>query len=112
MRLASKEFPRGQHKLAYQVSKILRSAKSELEILQQSLNDLAVKCGFEIGQGSVEPETIKTYNKEAAIFMKDTTCEIWGHEIDIENLAHVDISPLDLANLDWLIVENPAEGGQ
>lgn len=114
IRLAQSEFPKDKHKLAYKLSRIIRSAKTEIETLSQWLNELMVKCGFEPGAQDVPPERLKDYNETAKAFMNETLCEVWGDPIKFEEIAGaVAVSPFDLAALDWLIIEGDStEGGQ
>lgn len=105
VKLAQTELPKDKHKLAYKLSRIVKSAKIEIDALGESLNDLMRKCGFEPGSGEVAPEKLKDYNDQARTFMKETTCDLWGDPFKLDDLADVSITPFDLALLDWLIVE-------
>jgi hypothetical protein len=114
VRLTSKELPKEQHKLAYKLSRVMKCAKSEMETLGDSLNDLMRKCGFVQGQQDVAAEKIDDFNQQSKKFMRETqAAEIWGDPIRWSEICdHVSISPLDLALLDWLIVEEAAESSQ
>lgn len=106
LRLAEKEFPKEQHKLAYKLSRVVKSAKAEIEALNESQTDLMRKCGFSPGERNVDPKTIDDFNRQAARFLKETHCELWGDPFKLSELVeYVSISPLDLALLDWLIVD-------
>lgn len=106
VRLTQKELPKEQHKLAYKLSRVMKCAKSEMETLGDSLNDLMRKCGFTQGEQNVESEKIEDFNRQSKRFMKETVCELWGDPFGYPELHDLlSISPLDLALLDWLIVE-------
>jgi len=105
LKLAQAEFQKDKHKLAYKLSRVVKSAKAEVDALGESLNDLMCKCGFEPGSGEVAQEKLKDYNDQAKAFMRETQAEIWGDPILIDDLGDVAISAFDLALLDWLIVE-------
>lgn len=106
IRLSSKELPKEQHKLSYKISRIVKSAKGEMEDLGESLNSLMGKCGFRPGEQNVDSDKIDDFNRQSKKFLKETmTGEIWGDPIKYSELIeYVSISPLDLANLDWLII--------
>lgn len=114
IRLSSKELPKEQHKLAYKISRICKSAKSEIEAMGESLQALQAKCGFKQGEENISPAKIEDFNQQSKKFLKETECEIWGDPIKYEDIAaHLSTSPLDLANLDWLIVaETESENQQ
>ena len=105
VKLAQTEFPKERHKLAYKLARILKSAKAELEAAQESLNDLMRKCGFEPGQGEVDPAKLAEFQKQMKDFMKETSAEVWGDSIRLEELGELSISAFDLSLLDWLIIE-------
>lgn len=113
VKLAQSDLPKERHKLAYKLSRVMKSAKTEIDALGESLNDLMVKCGFEPGSGEVAPEKLKDYNEQAKQFMRDTYCDLWGSPILLDEIAGVvSISPFDLALLDWLIVEEEKQQAQ
>jgi hypothetical protein len=102
VRLCQQSLPKEKHKLTYQLAKLFAKAKSEMEIVTDSLNDLMVKCGL-FDEPSQEKNQV--YNKMAGEFLKTTEVDLYGSEILIEEIIdHVTISPHDLALLDWLIV--------
>lgn len=105
VKLAQTEFPKDKHKLAYKLSRVVKTAKTEIDALGESLNDLMRKCGFEPGSGDVAPEKLKDYNEQAKQFMKETHCDLWGEPIKLDDIADVSITAFDLALLDWLIEE-------
>lgn len=106
VRLASREIPKEHHKLAYWLAKVVRSAKPEIDLLGESLNDLMRKCGFEPGQPDVSEETLKDYNKQAMSLMKESECELPGDPIPFDKIGGViDLVPMDLVSLDWLIAD-------
>jgi hypothetical protein len=105
LKLAQKEFPKDQHKLTYKLSRIVKAARTEAECLGDSLNDLMRKCGFEPGSTDATPDQIKDYTAQAKAFMATTMVELWGDPIKLDELYAVEISPFDLALLDWLIVD-------
>jgi hypothetical protein len=106
VRLTQQEFPKEQHKLSYKLARILRSARTELETGTEFLNQLMAKFDIYPGQPDTSPEIAREYNAQAESFMKETLCPIWGEQILYSELAGiVNISPFDLALLDWLIIE-------
>jgi hypothetical protein len=105
VKLSQIEFPANKHKLAYKLSRVLKSAKSELEAAQESLNDLMRKCGFEPGEQNVDQAKLTEFQKQMQSFMKGTSVEVWGDPIKLEELEEISISAFDLALLDWLIIE-------
>jgi hypothetical protein len=105
VRLAQSDFPKEQHRLTYKLSRVVRTAKAEVEAMAESLNDLQVRCGILPGK-EITPEVAADYNAQAKVFMQSTFCELWGDPIKLDDIAGVvAISPFDLALLDWLIVE-------
>jgi hypothetical protein len=105
VRLAQSDFPKEQHKLAYKLSRVVKTAKTEVEALGESLNDLQRACGIVPG-AEITPAQAEEYNKTAKSFMRGAYCELWGDPIKLDEIAGVvAISPFDLALLDWLIVE-------
>lgn len=103
LRLAGQDFPKERHKLAYRLSRVVKTAQNEIEALGESLNDLMIKCGFEPGEQNIDPEKLRDYNRRAKQFMKETECDLWGDPMPLEDFAGVvSISPMDLALLDWL----------
>lgn len=110
IRLAGRDIPKEHHKLAYTLARVVRSARSEIELLGESLNDLMCKCGFEPGQADIAPEMLADYDSRAKAFMRENDCEIKGEPIGFEKIAGVvSISALDLALLDWLISDETAK---
>jgi hypothetical protein len=105
VRLAQTEFPKDRHKLTYKLSRVMKSAKTEIDALGESLNDLMRKCGLEPGAGDMAPDKLKDYNDRAKVFMRETYCDLWGEPIKLDDLADVSITAFDLALLDWLIIE-------
>lgn len=104
VKLAQTEFPKDQHKLAYKLSRVMKSAKTEIDALGESLNDLMRKCGLEPGQDAAQ-EKLRDYNEQAKQFMRSTHCDLWGDPIKLDDIADASITAFDLALLDWLIVE-------
>jgi len=106
MRLAAQSLPKEHHKLTYKLAKQLRQAQTEQETLNESLKDLMTKCGLVQGQDA-DLALIEDFNRQSKKFMQETTCEIWGDPIAWSELRDiVTISPIDLAALDWLIVDD------
>lgn len=109
VKLAQFEFPKERHKLAYKLSRVIKSAKTEIEALAESLNDLQRRCGIVPG-AEVPPEVAEDYNAQAKAFMREEYCDLWGDPIKLDEIAGiVPISPFDLALLDWLIIEEEEE---
>lgn len=109
LKLAQKEFPKDQHRLTYKLSRIVKAARTEAECLGDSLNDLMRKCGFEPGSADATPDQIKDYTAQAKAFMVTTMIELWGDPVKLDELYAIEISPFDLALLDWLIVDGAQE---
>jgi len=105
VKLSAQAFPKDRHKLAYKLSRVVKSAKVEAQILGDSLNDLMRSCGFEPGSVDATPAQIKDYSDQAKRFMDSTYCDLWGDPIQLDEIDCVEISPFDLALLDWLIVD-------
>jgi len=109
MRLAGQALPKEHHKLTYKLAQQLRTAQKEQELLNDSLSDLMKKCGLIQGQ-EADLKLIEDFNRQSKNFMQGAYCEIWGDPIEWSELRDiVSISPLDLAALDWLIVEEEIE---
>jgi hypothetical protein len=110
VRLASQPLPKDQHSLAWKLSRIISDAKRTQQDLNESLVDLMAKCGFREGDIDIGPTQIDDFNRQSKKFMRETSCKLWGDPIQLsEIIGHVSISPLDLANLDWLIIEDAEE---
>jgi hypothetical protein len=106
VKLAQADFPKEQHKLAYKLSRVVKTAKTEIEIATESANDLMRKCGIEPGQENPDPEKWSEFQAQFKAFMREEYCELWGDPIRLEDIGPVvSISPFDLALLDWLIIE-------
>jgi len=113
LRLAGQAIPKEHHKLTYKLSQIVKAAKREMESLAESQIDLMAKCGLRQGDTNAPLEKVEDFNRQSKKFMRETVCEIWGDSIAYDELRElVSISPLDLANLDWLITneETTAKG--
>lgn len=105
VKFAQTELPKDKHKLAYKLSRVMKSAKIEIDALGESLQELAQKCGVKLGAPDNDPEKLGDYNDRAKAFMKDTYCDLWGEPIKFDDLTDISITAFDLALLDWLIVE-------
>lgn len=110
-RLANHEFPKEQHKLAYRIARVYKQAKTEIEVLGESLQTLATRCGNTPGERETAPETLRAYEVQAKKFLCETEFEFtWGSPIRFEELRdHVALTPADLAELDWLITAEEEE---
>src|SRR5215470_15130155 len=105
LRLAGQEIPKEHHKLTYKLSRIVKSAETEIETLVDSQSDLMNKCGFRQGEQNVDIEKIEDFNRQSKKFMRETACDIWGDPFTYDEIRElVSITALDLANLDWLII--------
>jgi len=102
-KLTQKEFPKERHKVAYKLSRVLKSAQVELAAATESLNDLRRKCG--VNEPDATPEQLADYQTHFNDFVQSTYCELWGDSILLDDLGDLAISPFDLALLDWLIIE-------
>ena len=106
-RLVKVEFPKDSHKLAYKLSRIWKSAKSEIEEMQAGLRNLAQRHGITPGTPLhvLDPEKREDYSWNERQFLKDTDTEIWGDPFLWSELRdHVDLTAADMADLDWLII--------
>lgn len=112
MKLAQTELPKDKHRLAYRLSRVMKSAKTEIDALGESLHDLAQKCGVKLGAPDNDPEKLGDYNNQAKTFMRESWCDLWGEPIKLDDLADVSITAFDLALLDWLIVEEEKQQAQ
>jgi hypothetical protein len=104
-KLTQKEFPKERHKIAYKLSRILKSAQAELSAATESLNDLQRKCGLG-SDAKATSEELADYQNHFNDFVESTYCELWGDPILLADLGEISISAFDLALLDWLIVES------
>jgi len=106
LRLAQNQLPKEHHKLTYKLSKIVKAAKVEIEALGDSQLDLMAKCGLHQGEQNADIEKVEDFNRQSKRFMRETVCDIWGDPFTYAELRElVSISALDLADLDWLIIE-------
>jgi hypothetical protein len=98
--------PKEHHKTAYKLSRIYKSANGEVELMQESLRQLAISSG-------ITPEDLKSgreicagYWEAERKFLREVEIEIWGDPFEPDQweliCERAELSPLDMANLDWL----------
>lgn len=109
-------------KFAYKLSKIAKFCNEEMESLRKELNNLLDEYGATdllidgqpTGQKIIkDDDRRKAFNDAADAFLKFSEISIyegqaWGEPLkldDIEKLK-IEISPADLAALDWLITDS------
>src|SRR5262249_16031888 len=91
IRLTSQTLPKESHALSFKLAKVMRAAQKEQDSLNDSLADLMRKCGFEPGQQNIDTQKIEDFNLQSKLFMKASTCEIWGEPIKWSELQdHVE----------------------
>ena len=96
-------------KVAYRLSRILKSAESEMTSLKTAHFDLVKKLGVKVeGEGDqwrVLPENLEKFNEEMAGLLSEAA-HVWGDPQDISLLGEVELEPRLLAALDWLIIDS------
>ena len=107
VRLASQSLPKECQAQAWKLKRVMAGAKREIEDLSDSINDLMDKCGVVRNDPSNDLAKLEDFNRQSKQFMKSTEVELWGEPFKWSELRdRVSISPLDLADLDWLIIED------
>lgn len=110
-KLSRTAFPKEEFKLSYKISRIFKACRVQQEHLNDQLNEMMGAHGFFPGTPShmIDPEKSYQYNRNASAFLSETqTDEIWGDVISYEQIRKfADLTPEDLANLDWLIDLGP-----
>lgn len=118
--LTAQKLPAG--KLAYKLSKIAKFCNEEMESLRKELNNLLDEYGATdlliddqpTGQKIIkDAEKRKAFNDAADEFLKSSEISIyegqaWGEPLKLDEIEKlkIEISPADLAALDWLIVDS------
>lgn len=99
-------FPKEHHKLAYKLSRIYKSANSEVDLLRETLRDLAAASGVTAEDLQLGREKCLGYWQAERKFLRETEIEIWGDPFELEQWELIcekaELSPIDMANLDWL----------
>lgn len=81
-----------------------------MDELGDTMTQIMDKFGIVQNSPDNDISTLNRFNAESKRFMKSTPVEIWGDPIKFSDLGEfINLSPLDLANLDWLIIEDEAE---
>lgn len=104
-------------KIKYRLGRTLASAKTEVELMQKHLADVAERHGAELTGGGgfnfrpEQAEQIKAFNKEADDFMRSQKVELWGDAdyFKFSEFEQFDIAASDIANLLWLIGDDGEE---
>jgi hypothetical protein len=102
-------------KLAYRLSRIITSARSEHELLQKAQLDLLQKNGTltdpEKGQWDVPLENRPDFEVEWSSLL-ETEIEVWGDPLDVNTLdGELPLSVDDYTRLEWLFNDSdPATG--
>ena len=118
--LAGQRLPAG--KLGYKLSKIVKSCNEEMESLRKELGSLLDEYGAmdliiddqPTGQKIIkDADRRKAFNEAAEEFLKSSEISIyegqaWGEPLKLEEIEKlkIEISPTDLAALDWLISDS------
>lgn len=109
-RLAAQSLPKNTTALQYKLKRTIKTAKKEIETLAETLNELMEKCGITPGQPA-DAAAVKEYQRISKEFLKSETVEFWADPIKRAELLDKDgnliisISPLDEADLSWLILD-------
>lgn len=109
-------------KLKYRLSRVIKSAKDEIETMAKGLADLAEKHGAEMLGGNRFEFDVKTpdgltrlkaFNKEADEFLKTETVELWGDpkffpfsELEKAEDPKNPVKASHLADLMWLFSDD------
>lgn len=107
-------------KMKYRFARVLKSATDEVEFLGKSLAEIAEKHGAELIGGNrfqfdtdKQRDELKAFNREADLFMKSETVELWGDpeffsfdELEKAADPNKPISAAVLADLLWLISDS------
>ena len=110
-RLAAQPLPKNTTALHYKLKRTIKQAKKEIETLAETLNDLMDKCGIAPGQPA-DAAAVKEYQHLSKVFLKTSHVEFWADPIKRADLLDKDgnliisISPLDEADLSWLILDD------
>jgi len=118
--LAGQKLPAG--KLGYKLSKIVKLCNEEMESLRKELGCLLDEYGATdlmiddqpTGQKIIrDADRRKAFNEAAEEFLKGLEVSIydgqaWGELLKLEEIERlkIEISPADLAALDWLIIDS------
>lgn len=109
-RLAAQSLPKNTTALQYKLKRTIKTAKKEIETLAETLNELMEKCGITPGQPA-DAAAVKEYQRISKDFLKTETVEFWADPIrraellDKDGNLIISISPLDEADLSWLILD-------
>jgi hypothetical protein len=110
-RLTAQSLPKNTTALQYKLKRTIKTAKKEIETLAETLNELMEKCGITPGQPA-DAAAVKEYQRISKEFLKSETVEFWADPIKRAELLDKDgnliisISPLDEADLSWLILDD------
>lgn len=102
-------FGKDQVKLKYRLSRIWKSAKSEIKEMQASIQDLMASYGIRAGQPITEiPGQIwKEFEARQKDLLEGIKVQLWGDPIDLKEILDLEcLTPADVADLDWLFVDN------
>lgn len=114
-RLAEQDYPKASFKLAYKVGKIYKAARSEVDLLSETLEKMMPEFGFSkydsVKEASADLDRgrkIERYNAASLDLLRGTEIEIWGDPFRPEEiLGVIPITAADYGDLDgWLIVGN------
>lgn len=109
-RLTAQSLPKNTTALQYKLKRTIKTAKKEIETLAETLNELMEKCGITPGQPA-DAAAVKEYQRISKEFLKSETVEFWADPIrraellDKDGNLIISISPLDEADLSWLILD-------
>lgn len=101
-RLAQQKLPKDKPKLIYKLSRIYRSAKDEISVVEDMLEKL--RQAHDLNEKSTAVE-ISEFNRAAAEMLASMPVTVWGDPFEQDEiLGVVDILPFDLGELSyWLI---------
>ena len=105
--IATKELP---IKISYQISRIINKMESELKIFEDLKRKIFTNYGENTkdGQIRIKDENREKFQKEMRILL-DTSVEIYGNKIELENFNEIKINAIDLLNLKFLIIDKNEE---
>lgn len=96
-------------KYVYKMSRVFRSAKSEIEVMNDTQQRLMKSHGINVN-GKPDAENVEAYNEEMRRVLNNEHAELWGDPFQISEIEKMigleNLLPADLGNLiGWLIIE-------
>jgi len=90
--------------ISVKLVKIIKELNEVLEVYDTKRNELYIKYGEEIENGSMKilDENLETFNKEFDV-LKEEEIDIEFEQINVSNLSDINMKTSTLMSLDWLI---------